>query len=189
MATWGRARLEVSGLTFHAAEKAGADGILLLPHYLIDAPQAGLYNHVKAVCDAVGIGVMVGNSGGRAVGGLRGDAGWRDVVFGGTLPARASPTRADRPHVACRARHSASTVVLGFSRSCRSRSQSRPTSAMLLSTAAFGTPRGMMEHAAAACRTCCQHASCRILGCMLVARYQRAQPRECQPRARASGSW
>lgn len=44
-----------------AAEKAGADGILLLPHYLIDAPQAGLYNHVKAVCDAVGIGVMVYN--------------------------------------------------------------------------------------------------------------------------------
>lgn len=44
-----------------AAEKAGADGILLLPHYLIDAPQEGLYRHVKAVCDAVGIGVMVYN--------------------------------------------------------------------------------------------------------------------------------
>lgn len=44
-----------------AAEKAGADGILLLPHYLIDAPQEGLYHHVKKVCDAVGIGVMVYN--------------------------------------------------------------------------------------------------------------------------------
>ncbi len=44
-------------------EKAGADGILLLPHYLIDAPQEGLYHHVKAVCDAVGIGVMVYNRG------------------------------------------------------------------------------------------------------------------------------
>ena len=44
-----------------AAEKAGADGILLLPHYLIDAPQAGLYQHVKAVCDSIGIGVMVYN--------------------------------------------------------------------------------------------------------------------------------
>lgn len=44
-----------------AAEAAGADGILLLPHYLIDAPQEGLYAHVKAVCDAVGIGVMVYN--------------------------------------------------------------------------------------------------------------------------------
>ncbi|MFT4793548.1 MAG: 5-dehydro-4-deoxyglucarate dehydratase [Paracoccaceae bacterium] len=43
------------------AEKAGADGILLLPHYLIDAPQGGLFAHVKAVCDAVGIGVMVYN--------------------------------------------------------------------------------------------------------------------------------
>lgn len=44
-----------------AAEAAGADGILLLPHYLIEAPQAGLYAHVKAVCDAVGIGVIVYN--------------------------------------------------------------------------------------------------------------------------------
>lgn len=44
-----------------AAEKAGADGILLLPHYLIDAPQEGLFTHIKAVCDAVSIGVMVYN--------------------------------------------------------------------------------------------------------------------------------
>jgi 5-dehydro-4-deoxyglucarate dehydratase len=44
-----------------AAERAGADGILLLPHYLIDAPQEGLYRHVKAVCKAIGIGVMVYN--------------------------------------------------------------------------------------------------------------------------------
>ena len=43
------------------AETAGADGILLLPHYLIDAPQEGLFHHVKAVCDSVGIGVMVYN--------------------------------------------------------------------------------------------------------------------------------
>lgn len=42
-------------------EKAGADGILLLPHYLIDAPQEGLFEHVKAVSDAIGIGVMVYN--------------------------------------------------------------------------------------------------------------------------------
>lgn len=46
-----------------SVEKVGADGILLLPHYLIDAPQEGLYHHVKAVCDAVGIGVMVYNRG------------------------------------------------------------------------------------------------------------------------------
>jgi 5-dehydro-4-deoxyglucarate dehydratase len=43
------------------AEKAGADGILLLPHYLIDAGQEGLFSHVKAVCDSVNIGVMVYN--------------------------------------------------------------------------------------------------------------------------------
>jgi 5-dehydro-4-deoxyglucarate dehydratase len=44
-----------------AAEAAGADGILLLPHYLIDAPQDGMFAHVKAVCDAVRIGVVVYN--------------------------------------------------------------------------------------------------------------------------------
>ncbi len=44
-----------------SAEKAGADGILLLPHYLIDAPQEGLYQHIKAVCDSISIGVMVYN--------------------------------------------------------------------------------------------------------------------------------
>ncbi|QPM92331.1 5-dehydro-4-deoxyglucarate dehydratase [Pseudooceanicola algae] len=44
-----------------SAEKAGADGILLIPHYLIDAPQEGLYAHVKKVCQSVGIGVMVYN--------------------------------------------------------------------------------------------------------------------------------
>lgn len=44
-----------------SAEKAGADGILLLPHYLMDASQAGLYAHIKAVCDSVSIGVMVYN--------------------------------------------------------------------------------------------------------------------------------
>jgi 5-dehydro-4-deoxyglucarate dehydratase len=43
------------------AEAAGADGILLLPHYLIDAPQEGLYRHVRAVCDATDLGVMIYN--------------------------------------------------------------------------------------------------------------------------------
>jgi 5-dehydro-4-deoxyglucarate dehydratase len=42
-------------------EKVGADGILLLPHYLIDAPQEGLYAHIKKICQSVGIGVMVYN--------------------------------------------------------------------------------------------------------------------------------
>lgn len=44
-----------------AAEKAGADGILLLPPYLILAEQEGLVAHLRAVCDAVGIGVVVYN--------------------------------------------------------------------------------------------------------------------------------
>lgn len=44
-----------------SVEKVGADGILLLPHYLIDAPQEGLYAHIKKVCQSVGFGVMVYN--------------------------------------------------------------------------------------------------------------------------------
>jgi 5-dehydro-4-deoxyglucarate dehydratase len=44
-----------------AVEAAGADGILLLPQYLTEAGQAGLAAHVKAVCDAVGTGVVVYN--------------------------------------------------------------------------------------------------------------------------------
>lgn len=44
-----------------AVAGAGADGILLLPHYLVDAPQAGLATHVREVCRAVDIGVVVYN--------------------------------------------------------------------------------------------------------------------------------
>ena len=51
--------------------------------------------------------------------------------IGGTLDARAPPTRADRPHVPCRGDDSASTVVLGFLRSCSSRSQSHRTSTIV----------------------------------------------------------
>ncbi|MGM0858847.1 MAG: 5-dehydro-4-deoxyglucarate dehydratase [Pseudomonadota bacterium] len=44
-----------------SSEKAGADGLLLLPHYLMQVSQEGLFKHVKAVCDSVSIGVMVYN--------------------------------------------------------------------------------------------------------------------------------
>ena len=44
-----------------AAERAGADGLLVLPQYLITAEQEGLFRHVKAICDSVGIGVIVCN--------------------------------------------------------------------------------------------------------------------------------
>ncbi|CDM61075.1 MULTISPECIES: 5-dehydro-4-deoxyglucarate dehydratase [Rhizobium] len=44
-----------------SAERAGADGLLLLPPYLMFSEQAGLVAHVKAVCNAVGIGVIVYN--------------------------------------------------------------------------------------------------------------------------------
>ncbi len=46
-----------------AAEKAGAHGILLLPHYLTEASQDGLAAHIEAVCKSVKFGVIVYNRG------------------------------------------------------------------------------------------------------------------------------
>ena len=43
------------------AERAGADGLLLLPPYLITPGQAGLAAHVEAVCRATSLGVIVYN--------------------------------------------------------------------------------------------------------------------------------
>ena len=45
------------------AERLGAQGILLLPHYLTEGSQAGLVAHVEAVCRSVAIGVIVYNRG------------------------------------------------------------------------------------------------------------------------------
>jgi len=41
-----------------AAEAAGAQGVLVLPPYLLNVEQAGLEAHVDAICRAVGIGVI-----------------------------------------------------------------------------------------------------------------------------------
>ncbi len=46
-----------------AIEQAGGDGILLLPHYLIGAPQDGIAAHISAVCNATAMGVIVYNRG------------------------------------------------------------------------------------------------------------------------------
>ena len=43
------------------AEKAGADGLLLLPPYLTGAKQEGLFDHVEAVCRSTSLGVIVYN--------------------------------------------------------------------------------------------------------------------------------
>ncbi|MBC7705115.1 MAG: 5-dehydro-4-deoxyglucarate dehydratase [Rhodoferax sp.] len=43
------------------AERLGAHGILLLPHYLTEAGQEGLIAHVQAVCNSVKFGVIVYN--------------------------------------------------------------------------------------------------------------------------------
>jgi 5-dehydro-4-deoxyglucarate dehydratase len=44
-----------------AAEAAGANGILLLPPYLMTPSQAGLAAHIEAVCHATSLGVIVYN--------------------------------------------------------------------------------------------------------------------------------
>jgi 5-dehydro-4-deoxyglucarate dehydratase len=46
------------------AERLGAQGILLLPHYLTEGSQDGLIEHVAAVCRSVRIGVIVYNRAG-----------------------------------------------------------------------------------------------------------------------------
>ena len=44
-------------------EAAGGDGILLLPHYLIGAPQDGIEQHIRTVCRSTNMGVIVYNRG------------------------------------------------------------------------------------------------------------------------------
>jgi 5-dehydro-4-deoxyglucarate dehydratase len=45
------------------AERLGAQGVLLLPHYLTEASQDGLVAHVEEFCKSVKIGVVVYNRG------------------------------------------------------------------------------------------------------------------------------
>jgi len=44
-----------------SAERAGADGILLLPPYLTEAPADGLAAHIEQVCKSTSLGVIVYN--------------------------------------------------------------------------------------------------------------------------------
>jgi 5-dehydro-4-deoxyglucarate dehydratase len=43
------------------AQRAGAAGVLLLPHYLVQADEAGVAAHVEQVCGSVSIGVILYN--------------------------------------------------------------------------------------------------------------------------------
>lgn len=43
----------------HAAQEAGADGIMVMPPYLLNSEQSGLYAHYKAIADSVQIGVII----------------------------------------------------------------------------------------------------------------------------------
>ncbi|MGB6155073.1 MAG: 5-dehydro-4-deoxyglucarate dehydratase, partial [Castellaniella sp.] len=45
------------------AQRQGAAGLLLMPHYLTEAPQDGIARHIKEVCQSVGIGVVLYNRG------------------------------------------------------------------------------------------------------------------------------
>ena len=44
-----------------SAERVGANGILLLPPYLVTSSQEGLATHIQAVCNATSLGVIVYN--------------------------------------------------------------------------------------------------------------------------------
>jgi 5-dehydro-4-deoxyglucarate dehydratase len=58
------------------AERLGAHGILLLPHYLTEASQDGLVEHVEQVCKSVKFGVVVYNRGiCRLTAGFAGETG------------------------------------------------------------------------------------------------------------------
>jgi len=43
------------------AESSGADGVLLLPPYLTEASQQGLFDHILAICRSTRIGIIVYN--------------------------------------------------------------------------------------------------------------------------------
>jgi 5-dehydro-4-deoxyglucarate dehydratase len=45
------------------AERLGAAGLLVLPHYLVEADAVGITRHVAAICKSVRIGVIVYNRG------------------------------------------------------------------------------------------------------------------------------
>ncbi|MFH6782690.1 MULTISPECIES: 5-dehydro-4-deoxyglucarate dehydratase [Methylobacterium] len=51
-----------------SAEQAGADGLLLLPPYLVGSEQDGLSAHIEAVCRATGLGVIVYNRDNAVIG-------------------------------------------------------------------------------------------------------------------------
>jgi 5-dehydro-4-deoxyglucarate dehydratase len=54
-----------------AAERNGADALLLMPPYLTEAPQVGLVNYIRGVCDETSLPVVVYN---RANGQLTADS-------------------------------------------------------------------------------------------------------------------
>ncbi|WP_417252588.1 5-dehydro-4-deoxyglucarate dehydratase [Castellaniella sp.] len=45
------------------AQRQGAAGLLLMPHYLTEAPQDGIARHIKEVCQSVDMGVVLYNRG------------------------------------------------------------------------------------------------------------------------------
>ncbi len=45
------------------AQRLGAAGVLLMPHYMTDAPQDGIAEHIRQVCRSIDIGVIVYNRG------------------------------------------------------------------------------------------------------------------------------
>lgn len=55
--------VEAGKIYAQAAEEAGADGILLMPPYLTECPQAGLVEYARQICDSTTINVVYYNRG------------------------------------------------------------------------------------------------------------------------------
>ncbi|MEQ3555031.1 5-dehydro-4-deoxyglucarate dehydratase [Pseudonocardia nematodicida] len=88
-----------------SAEELGADGVFLLPPYLTELDQEGLYRHVAAVCRATSLGVTVyhranarfaSSTVDRLVGEFDNLVGFKDGVCDIDLLARLHATHGDR---------------------------------------------------------------------------------------------
>ena len=56
-----------SGRTAQHAERAGADAVLIVTPYYNKPTQEGLYQHYKAINDAIGIPIIIYNIPGRSI--------------------------------------------------------------------------------------------------------------------------
>ena len=98
------------------AEKAGADAVLVVTPYYNKPTQEGLYQHFKAINDAIGIPILIYNIPPRSVIDMSVDTmkrlfelknivGVKDATGRSSAASRAAPRHGPRLHPAFRRRH------------------------------------------------------------------------------------